>query len=91
MNQTLLPEMPCQELVEVITDYLEGALPQDDRIRFEDHLAVCAKCREYVDQFERTIAAVGRVRESDLDPQLRQGLMEAFRGYVSGRVDPGGA
>jgi len=59
------PEMPCQELVEVITDYLEGALPERDRIRFEEHLAVCAKCREYMEQFRRTIQAVGSVREDD--------------------------
>ena len=80
MNTTL-PEMPCQELVEVITDYLEGALSESDRIRFEEHLSVCGKCQEYVDQFQRTIAAVGVVRESELDPEVRQGLIEAFRGW----------
>jgi anti-sigma factor RsiW len=80
MNATL-PEMPCQELVGVITDYLEGALPERDRIRFEEHLEVCGKCREYMVQFERTIAAVGVVREQDLDPEVRAGLMEAFRGW----------
>ncbi|HYH60072.1 MAG TPA: zf-HC2 domain-containing protein [Thermoleophilaceae bacterium] len=80
MNQQL-PEMPCQELVEVITDYLEGALPERDRIRFEEHLDACGKCREYVTQFERTIRAVGVVREQELDPEVREGLMEAFRGW----------
>ena len=80
MNATL-PEMPCQELVEVITDYLEGALPARDRIRFEEHLSICGKCQEYVAQFKRTIEAVGVVRESDLDPEVRAGLMEAFRGW----------
>lgn len=80
MNATL-PEMPCQELVEAITDYLEGALPERDRIRFEGHLAICVKCREYVGQFERTIAAVGRVKESELDPQVREALLTAFRGW----------
>ena len=80
MNTTL-PEMPCQELVEVITDYLEGALPERDRIRFEEHLAVCAKCAEYVEQFRRTIALVGRVDERDLDPATREGLLAAFRDW----------
>jgi anti-sigma factor RsiW len=80
MNQPL-PEMPCQELVEVITDYLEGALAEPDRIRFEEHLAVCAKCREYMEQFRRTLRAVGHVRESDLDPQVREGQLAAFRGW----------
>lgn len=83
MNTTL-PEMPCQELVEVITDYLEDALPDRDRIRFEEHLSVCAKCREYVAQFQRTIEAVGIVREQDLDPSARAGLLEAFRGWSRG-------
>ena len=74
--------MPCQELVEVITDYLEGALPERDRIRFEEHLDACDACREYVAQFQRTIEAVGVVREQDLDPDVRAGLMEAFRGWA---------
>jgi anti-sigma factor RsiW len=77
----VLPEMPCQELVEAITDYLEGALLERDRIRFEEHLAVCGKCQEYVAQFERTIAAVGVVKEQDLDPEVRADLMEVFRGW----------
>jgi anti-sigma factor RsiW len=75
------PAMLCQELVEVITDYLEDALPENDRIRFEQHLDGCPHCREYVAQFEKTIRAVGVVRESDLDPDIRAGLMEAFRGW----------
>lgn len=81
MNQQL-PEMPCQELVEVITDYLEGALPECDRIRFEEHLAECDACREYVAQFERTLRAVETVREEDLDPDVRRGLVEAFRDWA---------
>ena len=83
MNATL-PEMPCQELVEVITDYLEGALPERDRIRFEEHLAVCAKCREYVEQFRRTIQAVGSIRDEDLDSRVRESLVAAFRGWRDG-------
>jgi anti-sigma factor RsiW len=78
---TAPPEMPCQELVEVITDYLEGALSERDRIRFEEHLAICSVCREYLAQFERTIKAVGTVTEQDLDPEVRAGLMDAFRGW----------
>ncbi|MGH2838734.1 MAG: anti-sigma factor family protein [Thermoleophilaceae bacterium] len=73
--------MPCQELVEVITDYLEGALPEADRIRFEQHLKACDHCREYVAQFRRTVETVGVVKESELDPEVRAGLMEAFRGW----------
>ena len=78
---TPLPEMPCQELVEVITDYLEDALPERDRIRFEEHLEVCGKCREDVEQFRRTIQAVGSISETDLDPDVRESLVAAFRGW----------
>ena len=81
---TPLPEMPCQELVEVITDYLEGTLPESDRARFEEHLAACAKCREYVAQFRRTIEAVGRIGQEDLDPRVRETLVTAFHGWRDG-------
>ena len=61
---TQLPEMPCQELVEVITDYLDDALSPADRARFDAHLAGCDPCQEYLAQFRRTIALVGRAFES---------------------------
>ena len=60
--------MPCRELVEVITDYLEDALPRDDRVRFEAHLAECDACRDYVAQFEQTIALSGRVEAEGMPP-----------------------
>jgi len=73
--------MPCRELVEVITDYLEGALPERDRIRFEEHLEVCSACRLYVEQFEAVIRTVGRITEEQLDPGFREGLVAAFRDF----------
>jgi anti-sigma factor RsiW len=76
-----LPEMPCRELVEVITDYLEGALPDRDRVRFEAHLAECDACREYVAQFEQTIALSGRVEPEQLPPALQDELLSAFRAW----------
>jgi anti-sigma factor RsiW len=78
-----LPEMPCRELVEVITDYLEDALPRDDRVRFEAHLAECDACRDYVAQFEQTIALSGRVEAEGLPPALRDELLSAFRAWRS--------
>jgi anti-sigma factor RsiW len=77
---TDLPEMPCRELVEVITAYLEDALAPRDRQRFEAHLAECDACREYVEQFRQTIALAGRVEPDGLSPQAREQLMAAFRG-----------
>ena len=83
---TDLPEMPCRELVEVITDYLEDALPRDDRVRFEAHLAECDACRDYVDQLEQTIALSGRVETEGLPPGLQDELLSAFRAWRGGEL-----
>jgi anti-sigma factor RsiW len=73
--------MPCQELVEVVTDYLEDALPESDRRRFEAHLDECDACREYLAQMRQTIAVVGRLGPDDLPDETRHGLLEAFRDW----------
>ena len=75
------PELHCQELVELVTEYLEGALGAADRARFEAHLAGCAGCRAYLDGMRTTIAATGALREDDLSPQARDDLLRAFRGW----------
>jgi anti-sigma factor RsiW len=73
--------MACRELVEVITDYLEGTLPARDRARFEAHLALCDPCVVYLEQMRETIAVVGRLPLSGLSPTAREGLLEAFRDW----------
>jgi anti-sigma factor RsiW len=73
--------MACQELVEVITDYLEGTLPPRDRARFEAHLALCDPCVVYLEQMRETIALVGRVPLSGLSGPMRDELLEAFRDW----------
>ena len=73
--------MPCQELVEVVTDYLEGALRETDRHRFEAHLAECEACRDYLEQMRRTIAVVGRVDADALSAEARDRLLAAFRDW----------
>ena len=75
-----LPEMPCRELVEIITDYLEDRLSAVDRARFEAHLAECEACRTYLEQFRQTIRALGRPEES-LSSEARNALLDAFRGW----------
>lgn len=74
-------EITCRELVDVITDYLEGTLPDAERVRFEEHLAVCPYCRNYVDQMRETIRTLGRLREESLSPRTREELLEAFRDW----------
>jgi anti-sigma factor RsiW len=73
--------MTCKEIVEVITDYLEGRLRAEDRQRFEAHLEVCSYCATYLDQMRETIATLGTLRTESLSPETREGLLEAFRGW----------
>jgi len=79
-------EMTCREVVEVITEYLDGTLPADARDRFEAHLAECPYCVNYLDQMRATIAALGELEEESLDDETRAGLVEAFRGWRSART-----
>ena len=74
-------ELTCAELVELVTDYLEGALPADELERFEEHLVYCSPCVTHMEQMRETIDATGRLREDDLEPALADELLAAFRGW----------
>ena len=69
----------CQEVVEVITDYLEGRLPPEDVAIFDAHLALCDGCQWYLDQMRITIAAVGRIEDEEVPAELRDTVLAAFR------------
>jgi anti-sigma factor RsiW len=73
--------MTCDELVDLVTTYLEDALDADARARFDHHLAQCDGCKEYLEQFRETIRTVGRIRDDDLEPAFRDRLLEAFRNF----------
>ncbi len=75
----------CRDLVELITDYLEGALAPADRERFEAHIAGCDACTMYLDQMRATIAALGHLPPESLSPEAERELLEAFRGWRAGR------
>jgi len=77
-------ELTCQELAEIITDYLDGALSSSDRARFEEHLAECENCTRYVEQLRVTVAISGRVTSASIDPAVRDELLAAFRGWAAG-------
>jgi anti-sigma factor RsiW len=77
-------DLPCQHLVELVTDYLEGRLPPPDRLRFEAHLAVCSGCRTYLEQMRQTIRALGQLAEESIEPQAKQRLLAAFRDWRRG-------
>jgi anti-sigma factor RsiW len=74
-------ELSCQELVELVTDYLEGALPGELHDRFERHLAHCSGCQAYLAQIRATISATGRLEPESLSPDAEEGLLDAFRGW----------
>jgi anti-sigma factor RsiW len=76
--------MSCRELVDVITEYLDGTMARVDRARFEAHLAECPYCVNYLDQMRETIAALGGLTEDSISSEARAELLETFRGW-SGR------
>jgi predicted anti-sigma-YlaC factor YlaD len=74
-------ELTCKELVEVVTDYLEGRMPASRRLLFEEHVAFCSWCQTYLDQMRDTIRVTGTLREEDLSPETRETLLDAFRNW----------
>jgi anti-sigma factor RsiW len=76
-------QLDCQELVELVTDYLEGALPPEDRARFEAHIVPCDGCRTYLEQIRTTIELTGRLTPEQLDPRAEAALLDAFRDWKS--------
>lgn len=84
MTETVM-EISCQELVELVTDYVEGALSAADRARFDDHIAACDGCRRFLEQIKTTIALAGRLSPEQLDPAAERALLEAFRDWKPSR------
>jgi anti-sigma factor RsiW len=78
-------ELTCAELVELVTDYLEDALPASERARFETHIGTCVGCHNYFEQMKITIRIVGRLTEDNLPAGAKEDLMAAFRTWKQGR------
>ena len=76
-------DLVCQQAVELVTDYLEGALGGSARRRFEKHLAGCPLCTEYLAQIRETIRLAGRVTPEDLTPQMRDDLTDLYHRWRS--------
>jgi anti-sigma factor RsiW len=81
MTARLPDQLTCKQIVEVVTDYVEGRLAVDERTRFEHHLVYCEGCRRYVDQMRATIRAAGAVREESLPEETRGDLLRLFRDW----------
>ena len=72
-------DLSCRELVELVTDYVEGALDRRTRSRFERHISGCPHCTAYLEQIRETVRLTGMLREDQLEPQARDELLAAFR------------
>ncbi len=80
MDSGATTELSCRELVELVTDYLEGSLPAHERARFEAHLNACEACVAYVEQMRTTVRLTQAAGTAGAVPGM-DALMEAFRGY----------
>jgi anti-sigma factor RsiW len=85
MSARAAREMGCQELVEAITDYLEGTLPVEDVERFQAHLGECDGCERYLDQVRATVAALGRIPPESLSAAQQEALLAAFHNWRASR------
>jgi anti-sigma factor RsiW len=79
-----MADLTCAEVVELVTEYLEGSLDEMRRSEFERHIAACDGCDNYLDQMRQTVALAGRVGEESLSPQACETLVEAFRRWRAG-------
>jgi anti-sigma factor RsiW len=71
----------CIELVELVTDYLEGSMPADERARFDEHISGCEGCTTYLKQFRMTIRLTGMLTEEQIGADTRATLLDAFRDW----------
>ena len=76
-------DIVCEQAVELVTDYLEGALSRRDRRRFEAHLRVCPNCAAYLEQIRQTIQLAGAIEPEDLSAEARQDLTDLYRRWRS--------
>ena len=73
--------LTCQELVELVTAYLEGGLADPDRARFEEHIATCDGCTNYLEQMRTTIRVTGMLTPESLSEAASTELLAAFRSW----------
>ena len=73
--------LSCREIVELVTDYLEGDLDADTATALEAHLDLCPGCTRYVEQIRETITTLGEVSSDNLSTEAQAGLLESFRGF----------
>ena len=83
-RQRHVDPLVCREFVQLVSDYLEGALPEDQRLRFEEHLAECDGCSGYLEDMRRVVGSLNAVPLTPPDPATREALLRAFRDLRGG-------
>jgi len=76
--------MTCEELVELVTDYLEGALSAADRARFEEHIELCVMCHDHMDRMRAIVGELGALHERHIDPEVLAEMQARFAGWHAG-------
>lgn len=76
--------LSCKDLVELVTDYFEGALAPADHLRFEVHIAACRGCDSFLLQMRQTVTLLGSLPEASVDPAARETLLTIFRDWRGG-------
>jgi len=69
----------CREFVELVTDYIDGVLPDEERRRFEAHLAECDGCEGYLEDTRRLVATLQATPPPPTDAATHEALLRAFR------------
>lgn len=77
-------DLTCREMVQLVTDYLDGSMPMADRARFERHLMGCEGCEIYLDQVKTTIRVTGALEEDSIPAEQLEALTRAFRSWKRG-------
>ena len=76
-----MADLTCQEFVELVTDYLEGALDEATANRFEQHMALCHGCDIYLNQMKETATLLGEIPVETLSQDMQATLLDAFRNF----------
>jgi predicted anti-sigma-YlaC factor YlaD len=77
-------ELSCQQVVELVTDYLENALLPETQKRLEEHVAECPGCENYIEQMQLTIDMLHQIARTSAFPATKQELLQLFRDWKKG-------
>jgi hypothetical protein len=84
-----LDDITCREVVDLVTEYLEGAMPAQERTRFEQHLVYCVGCENYLSQMRQTVRVTGSLPEDPVPDEAMEELLRVFRDFRRGAVGGG--